>query len=176
MVMDTTQYDKEQVLALHRKWWKANVNLDIPPMQECFPVGDGFFMFNRNGFSYFSVDELTTLWEWFHEQGYERYNQTTAIVRFEVRGDFAWIAANTTATVKSPGEEPTENKSRSTEIYYRDRGDGTPEWRMWHFHASAHHPESFPRQAFTETLEERGLEWSLNPTMEPIVNRFGYAD
>ena len=34
--------------------------------------GGGFFMFNSNGFSYFGVDELTTLWEWFHEQGYDR--------------------------------------------------------------------------------------------------------
>ena len=32
-------------------------------MQACFPSGDALSMFNRNGFNYFGVDELTKVWE-----------------------------------------------------------------------------------------------------------------
>lgn len=177
MGMDTTEYDKAQILALHRRWWKSNIMFDIANMRPNFPEGaDTFLQFNRNGYTYFGREELTTLWELLIEHNYERYSQTTAIIRFEVRADTAWIAADTTATSKDgPTGEIYESSSRSTEIYHRDNGAGVPEWTMWHFHASAHADHESRRPAFDDRLADRGL--GANPLgIEPIMTRFGYDE
>ncbi|MCW2523485.1 MAG: hypothetical protein JWO63_1820 [Frankiales bacterium] len=159
------EQDRQDVLDAHAKWWRANVGLDIPAMRECFPSGMNFSMFNRNGFTYFGIEELTSLWQHFIDVGIpSRLTQTVNVVRLDVRGDTAWLCAELTyrrgrSEVNQDWEEGAEDLfgSKSTEIYYRDTGDGTPQWRMWHFHSSALQPWDEPRPGFEDTLTQRGL-------------------
>ncbi len=82
--------DTREILRVHKQWWKANVGLDFEAMQACFPSGDAFSMFNRNGFTYFGVEELTKLWEHYAE-GPPRLIQTVAVLRLAVSSDIAWL-------------------------------------------------------------------------------------
>lgn len=180
MGMDTTEYDRQQVIALHKKWWKANVGLDVPSMRQCFPSGMHFSMFNRNSFTYFGVEELTALWQHFRDTGIPpRMTQTVAILRVEVRADTAWVISELTYQRVAPvqterhWEQPGVNQtfgSKATEIYHRDNGEGVPEWRMWHFHSGPLQPFDEPREPFGDTLTQRGL--GGNPYGEPITYTF----
>jgi hypothetical protein len=160
-----TDEDRQDVLAVHEKWWRANVGLDIPSMRECFPSGMNFSMFNRNSFTYFGIEELTSLWQHFIDIGIPpRLSQTVNVVRLEMRGDTAWLCAELTyrrgsSDVNQHWEEGDGDLfgSKATEIYYRDTGDGTPEWRMWHFQSGPLQPWDETRPGFDDTLTQRGL-------------------
>ncbi|MEV0733677.1 hypothetical protein AB0M79_28145 [Polymorphospora sp. NPDC051019] len=180
MGMDTTEYDKRQVLALHKQWWKANVGLDIPAMRECFPSGNAFSMFNRNSFTYFGVEEVAKLWQHFIDTGIPpRLTQTVAVLRIEARADTAWVISELTYRRVAPvqterhWEVPDVDQtlgSKATEIYHRDNGAGVPAWKMWHFHSGPLQPFQEPRPAFDDTLTDRGL--GGNPYGEPITYTF----
>lgn len=170
--MDTTEFDKRAILEVHRKWWDANVSYKIPLMRECFPDGMNFHMFNRNSFTYFGREELTTLWEWFIEtKAPVRLNQIVKIQRLDVRSDTAWIAAELYAKLERPDGTTFETRSKATEIYHRDNGQGVPEWTMWHFHSSELPADDAERQAFGDTIAQRGI--GSSPWGEPIVSSFG---
>ena len=161
---DSIDQDREAILAVHRKWWSANVGLDIPPMVECFPSGENFSMFNRNSFTYYGVDEVAALWQHFIDIGIPpRLTQTVNINRFEVWGDTALIACELTYRRTEVVRQNWERSdaellgSKATEIYRRDSGDGTPDWRMWHFHSGPLQPFDEPRPLYGDTLDERGL-------------------
>lgn len=172
---DTTEHDRAQVIALHQKWWQANVGLDIPAMSECFPSGKNFSMFNRNSYTYFGLDEVTRLWQHYRATTPPRLTQTVAIVRVEVRADTAWVISELTYRRTAPATTPRHWEvldgevfgSKATEIYHRDNGDGVPEWKMWHFQSGALQPFDEPRPAFDDTLADRGL--GGNPYGEPLI-------
>jgi hypothetical protein len=163
--ISTLDYDRREIIRLHKQWWKANVGLDIPAMQECFPSGMSFSMFNRNGFNYFGIDELTKLWE-HYSQGPPRVIQTVAILRLAVSSDIAWlicelqyrrVAPVSDASHWEPVNEGGIFGSKATEIYHRDDGDGRPEWRMWHFHSGPLQSADEPRPGFGNEEPRSGL-------------------
>ncbi len=168
--------DRAAVLAIHQQWLRANVGLDIPAMRECFPAGDRFSMFNRNSYTYFGIDEVTRLWQWFRDTEVPpRMTQTDAILRLEVDGDTAWIVYEMTYARVAPVTSARHWEvldgevfgSKATEIYRRDDGAGRPVWKMWHFQSAPLQPLEFPRPAFDDTLRQRGL--GGNPYGQPLV-------
>ena len=177
-------HDTREVLRVHQQWWKANVGLDMAAMKECFPSGDSFSMFNRNGFTYYGVDELTKLWE-HYSQGPPRLIQTVAIVRLEVSSDMAWLICElkyrrvspvTTDNHWEPANADEVFGSKATEIYHRDDGNGQPEWRMWHFQSGALHPAGENRPAFDDSDQTSQLGY--NPYGPPLTYTYtleGYA-
>ncbi|WP_033290900.1 YybH family protein [Amycolatopsis jejuensis] len=158
--------DVDEILRLHREWWESNENWDIPRMAAVFPdPGDEYLMFNFNGHTYYNLAEKTALWEWYRDKTGQDGGLVVKVLRLEVRGDTAWLAAEgSIGTYMYDGGEWTVDgvpghRFRATEIYHRDRGDGTPEWRMWHTHISAPAPDDEPRPGFGDTTDQRGLGW-----------------
>lgn len=160
--MTTSADDREAVLAVSHKWWKANVGLDIEAMRDCFPSGTSFSMFNRNSFTYFGIDEITQLWQFFTDSGRPpRLTQTVHLTRIAVWGDTALVAGELTyRRVLSPEQRDWESgtselfSSKFTEVYRRDDGSGNPRWTMWHFQSAAMQPWNEPRPAFGDSLGE----------------------
>lgn len=150
-------HDSREILRIHKQWWKANVGLDMAAMQACFPSGNALSMFNRNGFNYFGVDELTKVWE-HYAKGPSRLIQTVAVLRLVVSSDIAWLLCELkyrrVAPVSEGHWEPADTDqvfgSKATEIYHRDDGNGQPDWKMWHFHSSALQPDGESRPAFDD--------------------------
>ena len=169
-------HDSREILRIHKQWWKANVGLDIPSMQACFPSGNALSMFNRNGFNYFGIDELTKVWEHYAE-GPPRLIQTVAVLRLVVSSDIAWLLCELkyrrVASVTSESHwEPTNSAdqvfgSKATEIYHRDDGNGRPDWKMWHFHSSALQPADQNRPAFDDA-EQTG-QFGYSPYGPPLT-------
>ncbi len=167
--MTTYEQDREAVLAVSYKWWKANVGLDIPAMRECFPSGKNFSMFNRNSFTYFGIDEITKLWQYFTDNGYPpRLTQTVNLTRVEVWTDTALVAGELSYR-RAPSDEQIHwesevselYSSKFTEIYRRDDGEGNPRWTMWHFQSAPMQPWNEPRMAFGDSLAKG--EFGGNP-------------
>ncbi|MCU1655777.1 MAG: hypothetical protein JWO57_433 [Pseudonocardiales bacterium] len=150
--METNDQDREEILTIHRNWWVANYQWDIPLMRECFPSKYSFLNFNLSGDPYFGREELTAFWEWFKDTP----RPTPAVMhiwRLTVIGDVAWLLCEGNFdTVAEP-----DQYLRSTEIYQRDDGDGNPVWKMWHFHCSQMAPHDKVRQPFGDTYESRGV-------------------
>jgi ketosteroid isomerase-like protein len=158
--------DIDEILRLHREWWEANLNLDIPRMVKVFPSpGDEYLMFNLNGHPYFGMKEKVALWEWYGQRISEQTGIDDRIVRLEVRGDTAWLASEGQVEPHQLDSEQWDLDSvtslyfRATEIYHRDDGQGRPEWRMWHFHCSPPADPAETRIAFEDSIETRGLGW-----------------
>jgi ketosteroid isomerase-like protein len=158
--------DVDEILRLHREWWESNENWDIPRMAAVFPApGEEYLMFNFNGHPYFNMREKVALWEWYRDQIDQSGGLDVRVMRLEVRGDTAWLAAEATLQSSQIGSEEWTVDSvdtpwiRATEIYHRDRGDGTPEWRMWHTHISALADPEEQRPGFEDSVRSRGLGW-----------------
>jgi ketosteroid isomerase-like protein len=154
--------DIKEVLRLHKEWWEANITGDIPRMVKAFPSpGDDYLMFNVTGHTYFGMQEKIRVWEYYGALMSES-PVDMRVLRLEVRGDTAWLAAEGTVEPRDKDGRPLDEavpveQVRSTEIYHRDDGEGRPAWRMWHFHASIQSPPGDPRPAFEDVAEERAL-------------------
>jgi hypothetical protein len=174
------EQDRADILKVHKDWWEANTGLDIPRMQSCYPSGMAYLMFNLNGHPYFGIEEKTTLWEWYQKELDIPKLPDIEIMRLEINGDQAWIAAEGIFPLRAIGASGTGSETwqlegdegltpfrlRATEIYHRDDGEGNPVWKMWHFHCSPLPPEDEPRPAFGDTPAERGL--GGGPTGPPL--------
>lgn len=161
MSSNTEEWDRQEVLRISKIWNDANVGLDIAALDQVFPAGDNFVMFNLDSFAYFGAAELKELWGYLRQTFPPRTNQVSRVMKVEVVGDMAWLIAETT-TVKGG----VSTASRSTEIFQRNDGTGKPEWRMWHFHGSAlqfnfvNRPiftTDVPRRHFGDTIADRGI-------------------
>lgn len=175
----TVEQDRKAILKVHKDWWEANAGLDIPRMASCYPKGMAYLMFNLNGHPYFGIDEKIKLWEWYQEQ-LEIQMGDIRIMKLEISGDMAWLGCEGIFPLRAIGDAGTGSETwtldepgdfdpfrlRATEVYQRDDGEGNPEWKMWHFHASPLPPEDEPRPAFGDTAKERGL--ASNPWGEPL--------
>lgn len=154
------EQDRTRILHLHREWWAANEELEVDRMAVLFPVGSAYHMFNMNGHPYFGIDEKVHLWRWLKDHGLRFGRPEMKIVRFEIQGDVAWIAAEG-GSVKNFLDDPELRQTyyRSTEIYRRDDGEGNPDWRMWHFHGDYLPDLNAVRPAFDDTYVSRGVGW-----------------
>lgn len=178
-----TTTDEDQVLRLHRTWYYANYQINIPLMRTVFPVGqESFLMFNLNDHPYFGVDELAELWSYYartDEWGLcEDY-----VMRLEVHGDVAYVVSEGDFPAWRVRDEDGNDLParidrpayyRSTEIYRRDDGQGNPEWRMWHFHCSTRpaDDEAPPAKTRQDAADVRGL----GSTPYSAGRRSDYAD
>jgi hypothetical protein len=175
--------DREEILKLHRDWWIANIDVNIPLMITCFPTGMNYLMFNYNWHPYFGLAEKIRLWEYYKAPGLHLEGPPDVrIMKLDLSGDMAYIAAEfeiTTAIPKNakglideqqalppPGQKLTE-RGRATEIYKRDDGEGRPIWKMWHFHCSPLPDPNRQRPGFDDTANSRG-ELGWNPWGEPL--------
>lgn len=164
----TVEADAAAILNAHAEWWAANHGLDIDRMRSSFPAGDRYLMFNLQGHPYYGIEEKTKLWAHYADQIEVPEEPVTRVVRLELRGDMAWLAAEVLFTLgekveggigaTSAGYEPQTSKHRirSTEVYHRDDGDGNPRWTMWHFHCSPLPSADEPRPPFGDTARDRG--------------------
>jgi hypothetical protein len=147
--------DKAEILNLHREWWLSNEKLNVDRMVDNFAVGDSYFMFNLNKFSYFGVQEKVGLWEYLHQWDVDWTELETFLITFEIWGDTAWLAVEGKALRKTSGPEGDRIlRFRSTEIYHRDDGAGAANWRIWHLHVSESAPVEAPRPGTAETAEQ----------------------
>lgn len=166
----TLTKDEEQIVHLHNEFWGANRTLDIPRMKPVFVKGDKYLMYNLNGHPYYGIDEKVKLWEYLKSLTSSDEEQPHRIVRLEIRGNMAWLAAEIYKHYPAPSENETKRlggesvglaigktvRMRSTEIYHRDDGEGNAEWRMWHFHASQLPDPDETRPPFDDTSRSRG--------------------
>lgn len=152
--------DIEAIRHIHDEWWEANRSFDVPRMRKCF-AGDSFLQYNLNGHTYWSLDELTQLWESFGGMfGIPEFEVID--LRIEVRGDMAWVAHEAVIRCVPVGDHqlPPEVPSgpfrvRETEVLQRDDGAGNPVWKIWHHHSSVHAPDDQVRMGFDDTVLSR---------------------
>jgi hypothetical protein len=160
--------DRKEILAVSRKWWDANRKFSIAMMCEAFVGGDKFHGFNLNGHTYYAIDEWVQLWKYLGHVMTplsERDASDPAMaeprdVRLVIRGDMAFLTAESTFTVQVLPSSDSESALlgtpgsvmripfRATEVFVREDHEGNPVWKMWHFHCSPHAPESERRMGF----------------------------
>jgi SnoaL-like domain len=160
--------DRKEILAVSKKWWDANRHFSIAMMCEAFVGGDKFHGFNLNGHTYYTIDEWVKLWEYLGHvmtphsgsSASEPAMAEPRDLRLVIRGDMAFLTAESTFTVKvlpssdsesallsGPGSV-TRIPFRTTEVFVREDHQGNPVWKMWHFHCSPHAPEGERRMGF----------------------------
>jgi len=153
--------DREEILRLHRAWWEANRDWDIPKMRSVF-AGERYLQYNLNGHPYYGLGEKTKLWEALAGKVAIPEISPPIRLRLEVSADMAWLGCENIVRVELapglevPGIPKTPFRIRSTEVYQRDDGAGNPVWRMWHFHCSPTAGENEPRIPFGDTYAGRG--------------------
>ena len=160
--------DREEILAVSRKWWDANRNFSIAMMCEAFVGGDKFHGFNLNGHTYYAIDEWVQLWKYLghvmtplaQRDAGEPAMAEPRDVRLVIRGDMAFLTAESTFTVQVLPSSDSESALlsspgsvmripfRATEVFVREDHEGNPVWKMWHFHCSPHAPEGERRMGF----------------------------
>ncbi len=156
----TDEADLAEINRLHDEWWAANMDFDIPRMRACFVDGDKFLQYNLNGHTYWSLAELTQLWETI-APAFGIPEQEVIDYRVEVRGDMAWVSHE--AKVKLVAKEgfelpptiPAELRIRETEVYIREDSEGNPVWKIWHHHCSPHAPDDEVRMGFQDSVLTR---------------------
>jgi len=160
------QADLDEILRLHQEWWESNVGWQIERMRKVFPEpGNEYLMFNFNGHPYFNMAEKVALWEFYAPIVDQTGGLETRIMRLEVKGDMAWLACEFTIDAEmADGSEwdvdgVDATVGRATEIYHRDRGDGVPEWRMWHTQITALPDLDEERPGLGGSTKSRGLGW-----------------
>ena len=160
--------DRAEILAVSKKWWDANRNFSIAMMCEAFVGGDKFHGFNLNGHTYYAIDEWVQLWKYLghvmtplaEREAGEPAMAEPRDVRLVIRGDMAFLTAESTFTVQVLPSSDSESALlgspgsvmripfRATEVFVREDHEGNPVWKMWHFHCSPHAPEGERRMGF----------------------------
>ncbi|MGO9454789.1 MAG: YybH family protein [Candidatus Binataceae bacterium] len=160
--------DRREILAVSKRWWDANRNFSIEMMCEAFVGGDKFHGFNLNGHTYYAIDEWVQLWKYLGHvmtpaaagEGNDPAMAEPRDVRLVIRGDMAFLTAESTFTVKVLTTSDSESALlggpgsvmripfRATEVFVREDHEGKPVWKMWHFHCSPHAPEGERRMGF----------------------------
>src|SRR5208282_5695353 len=100
--------DRREILAVSKKWWDANRNFSITMMCEAFVGGDKFHGFNLNGHTYYAIEEWVQLWKYLghvmtplaESDVGEPAMAKPRDVRLVVRGDMAFLTAESIFTVK----------------------------------------------------------------------------
>lgn len=156
--------DREEILAVSKRWWDANRTFSIPMMCDAFVGGEKFHGFNLNGHTYYAIDEWVQLWKYLgHVMGPASGSAAMAEprdVRLVIRGDMAFLTAESTFTVNvlptsdaqsaalPPAGQTAKIPFRATEVFVREDHDAKPVWKMWHFHCSPRAPEGERRMGF----------------------------
>jgi len=160
--------DRKEILAVARKWWDANRNFSIAMMCEAFVGGDKFHGFNLNGHTYYAIDEWVQLWKYLghvmtplsESEAGEPAMAEPRDMRVVIRGDMAFLTAESTFTVKVLPSSDSESALlsgpgsvmripfRTTEVFVREDHECNSVWKMWHFHCSPHAPEGERRMGF----------------------------
>jgi hypothetical protein len=156
--------DRAEILSVSKMWWDANRKFSIPMMCEAFVGSDSFHGFNLNGHTYYGIDEWVKLWQYLgHVMAPADEAPAMAEprdVRLVIRGDMAFLTAESVLTVKVLPTSDAESGSlpppgqtasipfRATEVFVREDHEGKPVWKMWHFHCSPRAPENERRMGF----------------------------
>ena len=156
--------DRAEILAVSKRWWDANRQFSIPMMCEAFVGGDRFHGFNLNGHTYYGIDEWVKLWQYLGHVMAPTADAAAMAeprdVKLMIRGDMAFLTAESTLTVKVLPTSDAESAAlpppgqtasipfRATEVFVREDHEGNPVWKMWHFHCSPRAPEHERRMGF----------------------------
>jgi hypothetical protein len=154
------EQDREEILRLHRDWWEANRDWDIPRMRTVF-AGERYLQYNLNGHPYYGLGEKTKLWEALAGAITIPDISPPIRLRLEIAADMAWLACDNVVRValaaglEVPGLPKTPFRIRSTEVYQRDDGSGNRVWKMWHFHCSPTAGDTDARMPFGDSYATR---------------------
>jgi hypothetical protein len=165
--LEGPEEDVRAILAAHRDWWAGNHGLEVARCRRNFAPGT--LMFNLNGHTYYGLDEMTKVWEYYHDNS-EVGLISLWDIRVYVDGDLAYLTSEgifpkraITQTGSWTGgsnipvaDEPTDIPFRETSVFRRDDGVGHQVWKIWHFHCSASAPADAPRPPFDDTRTSRG--------------------
>jgi ketosteroid isomerase-like protein len=160
--------DVEAIRQAHRDWWAANFTREMFRRKRNFAPDT--LMFNLNGHTYYGLDEMVQVWEYYTEN---IDNGVPSIwdYRIFVSGDMAYLTCEglfltapktdqgwgaTNASIGEQGAEHTGIRFRETSVLRRDDGAGNAVWRIWHFHCSPAAPADEPRPGFGDSWTSRG--------------------
>lgn len=148
--MERAISDREEILAVHKRWMNASVGLNIEEMRQCFVQGKHLDMWNRNGHAYHGVDELAQLWRYLRETVDLTVCHAVTPPSITVVGDVGWVAWEKMVMDIEPrnGDPVRHYVMRGTEVYRRDDGRGNSRWTIWHCHYSETAPEGSRRPGF----------------------------
>jgi ketosteroid isomerase-like protein len=165
--------DVSEIRRVHRRWWEANVGLDVERMSECF--APDYLMWNLNSHPYFSLEEKRHLFRYYQDHMVPTEPPELWDMRVTVDGDMAYLTSEGILPVVIASSEGSGSavmdgvaaryerrgdvvrfRFRETCVFRRDDGRGNAEWKIWHFHCSPLAPEDEPRPGFGDTAAERG--------------------
>jgi ketosteroid isomerase-like protein len=172
--------DIEAIRQGHRDWWAGNHSKEMLRVSRNFAPDT--LMFNLNGHTYYGLDEMAKVWE-FYGDSIEIDIVQLWDYRIFVHGDLAYITCEGVFPTKQASADgwgasnieiggldqvPVGVRFRETSIARRDDGKGNPVWKLWHFHCSLAAPEDEQRPGFGDTWLERGgpREGSIPQTVE----------
>jgi hypothetical protein len=139
----------EEIRAVHERWRQSQLGWNIEEMKACKAKGDNFLQYNLDCKIYRGSNALGELWKAMREHVDLVEAEDLAELNIIVSGDIGVLSMDLgVMRFRAPKrfsidtgiwsmtfeEEGTEVFYRTTEIYRKDDGTGTPEWRMWRAH------------------------------------------
>jgi ketosteroid isomerase-like protein len=133
-----TAADRARLLEVHQMYLAAN-GWDTTTLRKIWSDNPTSMFFNLNGHTYVGLEHWLRLWDFYGP----RMKTVAPWVSFDmkviIRGDMAVISCHRTSQVKWEGETAPEKgwmekelRSRSTEVFVKERGD----WKLVHAHFS----------------------------------------
>lgn len=160
--------DIEAIRQAHRDWWAANYTREMFRRKRDFAPDT--LMFNLNGHTYYGLDEMVQVWEYYTDNidndvprlwdyrifvsGDLAYVTCEGVFLTRAKTERGWGASN--AEIANRNADYTRIRFRETSVLRRDDGEGNPTWKIWHFHCSPTAPDDEPRPGFDDTWETRG--------------------
>jgi ketosteroid isomerase-like protein len=160
--------DVEAVRQAHRDWWAANFTREMFRRKRNFV--DDTLMFNLNGHTYYGLDEMVRVWEYYTDN-IDNGVPTLWDYRIFVSGDLAYITCEgefltrarseqgwgaSNAAIADSDQVFSRIHFKETSVARRDDGLGNPVWKIWHCHYSPAAPDDELRPGFQDTWRSRG--------------------
>lgn len=135
-----SQADREQILAAHDAYLRANAAYDWPALKAIFSDDPTSVFFNMNGHTYVGLEHWSRLWRYYAQHKESGWWEPFDI-KVIVRGDMAVVTCHrTTMTRWKPGtgtpdtghQDKSGFTSRSTMVLVKENGA----WKTVHAHFS----------------------------------------
>ena len=133
-----SEADRKRILELHQQYLDSNLTLDTEALRKLWSENPACVFFNGNGYTYYGIDHWTKLWDFYRDQVKTAEPWRSTDERLMGGGDMALLTCERICKVDWTGEGEAASftggvwKTRSTEVYVREKGD----WRCVHLHIS----------------------------------------
>ena len=144
-----TEAEREELLELFMRFWRANDIFDSPVLEETWDHDPSRAFFNSNGHTYYGLNDWLKIWDYYRPRFDNKVPGAVADTRMIIRGDMALITddrVSRTYDWVGEGDAPglvANPVVRATMVYLRT-GDG---WRCAHAHFSSHEPGQRPDES-----------------------------